>query len=646
MAFFFLPAGALRPLAYFFVALLFQELVLRRATLGKLGGVGLALLPVFSASAAFVLAGLCWLLPAGAGWVAACLLLGLLLFFYGSQLVYNKVFRTYYTFFSAANGGKAFQFWTVILTTVGANSIPLLLLALPLVLALWRGRQWLLFPQCPPAALAAAGAVLCHVLALGLLRIAGRGACSPYSVYYEMAALGCSVDRLGMLTAMRLDIQRYLRGFTPRLEMPPPPADPGPEDPGAPQVLPLDLAHLADIEPDKLVAELHRYFAATPPTRTNDMTGRCAGDNLILLVGETFSSLVIDEKRTPTLWKMAREGFSFPNFYVPLWGCSTTDGEYATLEGLIPKEGVWSLYLSRKNHLPFTLGNQLRARGYTTNAYHDHQFDYYMRHLSHPNLGYEYQGLGGGLELTRQWPESDLELMEATLPRYLGKAPFHTYYLTVSGHMGYNFYDNAMAKKHRALVEDLPCSQEAKAYLACNVELDRAMAKLLDALDQAGLGESTLISLSPDHYPYGLSQGALDQLWGHPVERNFELYKTSWILYKKGMAPVTVDRPCSNLDILPTLSNLLGLAYDSRMVMGTDVFSSSPPLVMFYNRSWITDSARYNAATGKVESLGDAPVDKAYVDRINALVNSKFVASARILETDYYGKQQQSGTQG
>ena len=36
----------------------------------------------------------------------------------------------------------------------------------------------------------------------------------------------------------------------------------------------------------------------------------------------------------------------FDNFYTPLWGVSTSDGEYVTTTGLIPKSGVWSYSLS------------------------------------------------------------------------------------------------------------------------------------------------------------------------------------------------------------------------------------------------------------------------------------------------------------
>ena len=102
------------------------------------------------------------------------------------------------------------------------------------------------------------------------------------------------------------------------------------------------------------------------------------------------------------------------------------------------------------------------------------------------------------------------------------------------------------------------------------------------------------------------------------------------------MEPETIDAPCSHLDLLPTLSNLFGLEFDSRLYMGRDVFSEAEPLVMFRNRSWITDLASYNYASGKLTQLTDTPVDENYVDRINAELNNRFVVSTRILEQDYW----------
>ena len=79
------------------------------------------------------------------------------------------------------------------------------------------------------------------------------------------------------------------------------------------------------------------------------------------------------------------------------------------------------------------------------------------------------------------------------------------------------------------------------------------MKSLLDKLEVAGIAENTVIAIVPDHYPYGLSKESLDELAGHKLENNFELYKSVFILWNKGMKPVSINEPVSTLDVIPTL---------------------------------------------------------------------------------------------
>ena len=272
-----------------------------------------------------------------------------------------------------------------------------------------------------------------------------------------------------------------------------------------------------------------------------------------------------------------------------------------------------------------------------TKAYHDHTYDYYHRDVSHPNMGYDYKGVGNGLEIATTWPESDLEMMEVTVPEYINEPKFHVYYLTVSGHMNYNFEGNMMAQKNRGAVQHLDLSEPSKAYLACNIELDKAMENLLAQLEAAGKLDNTVIMLSPDHYPYGLEKQYIDELAGHVVEENFELYKSNLILWSGSMEqPVYVDKLCSSVDILPTLLNLFGVEYDSRLLMGRDILSTSPGMVLFSNASFMTEYGMYNSVTEEWMPASDAVVSDDYVESMKKVTNNKFKVSSKILDYDYY----------
>ena len=118
----------------------------------------------------------------------------------------------------------------------------------------------------------------------------------------------------------------------------------------------------------------------------------------------------------------------------------------------------------------------------------------------------------------------------------------------------------------------------------------------------------------------------------------FDVYHSTFILWCADMEePVVVEKPCSSLDILPTLSNLFGLEYDSRLLMGRDALSDAPALVVLSDRSFITDLGRYDSETDTFTPNEGVTVPDGYaVERIQE-VNDMFQYSKLVLEQDYYG---------
>jgi phosphoglycerol transferase MdoB-like AlkP superfamily enzyme len=405
----------------------------------------------------------------------------------------------------------------------------------------------------------------------------------------------------------------------------------------SPNVMEIDFKVLAEKEKNKTIKTLHNYFASVTPTNKNEYTGKFKGYNLIMITAEGFSPYAIHEEKTPTLYRLVREGFVFNNFYTALWQTSTSDGEYVAMTGLIP-QGTRSMFKGRKNQWPFSLGHQFNKLGVASKAYHNHTYTYYQRNETHTNMGYLWKAKGNGLELPSDcWPESDLEMIDATVEEYAEEEQFHVYYLTVSGHMNYTFTGNSMASRNKELVQDLPYTEDAKAYIACQIELDRALESLLTKLEAAGVADRTVIALSADHYPYGWEKYKLDELAGHTIDPNFEIYKNHFVLWNPGMEEnIIIEEPCSSLDILPTLSNLFGLEYDSRLLMGQDILSDAEPLVVLSNRSFITDKVMYNSANGETTLLTKEPLPEGYIKNLNKIVKNKFSVSKSMLEDDYY----------
>ena len=410
----------------------------------------------------------------------------------------------------------------------------------------------------------------------------------------------------------------------------------------------LDFPALAEQTPDDRIAALHRYVAALAPTGKNDYTGLFAGKNLIFITAEAFSAEVIDPERTPTLYRLANQGIRFTDYYQPAWGASTTSGEFANLVGLVPTNLGLCMKEARQQDLFLTIGKQLQAQGYSSAAYHNHNKDFYDRHKTHVHLGYDtFLAQYGGLEgITPVWPESDVEMIDVSVPQYIDDQPFSVYYMTVSGHCLYSQKANAQAKKHYDKVADLDASEAVKCYYASQLELEYALANLMRQLEAAGIADDTVIVLATDHYPYGLERSGtwkntsdyLRELYGVEEYDQFIRDHNALILWCGSIEGqnITVDTPVYSLDILPTLSNLFGLEYDSRLLVGRDVFSDASPLVLWPDHSWITDKGRYDAKTGTFTPDPGKEVPEGYVQRIRDTVANKIHYSDSVLETDYF----------
>jgi lipoteichoic acid synthase len=642
-------------LLYFIFSLFFMELVLRFHTAEKFFSIGILYSLLFAVSLSAGIYFFVTFFKEKQRNLLSAFALVIMSIIFCSQFIYFKFFKTFYTIFSAGKGGMVLEFINDIVFQIVKRIPWLIVVSLPVaVFILFLNKK---IGTCSTTdderMVILLVVIIFHIAALGGIYLGDREDNSPYDLYFKNNYPVYSVNNLGLITTMRLDLKRTVFGFQPILDSIPVVATPEGElepytkSPGTPKTPAKKIEYnVMDINFDSLIAKegkdtvktMHQYFSNIKPTEKNDYTGKYEGYNLILITAEGFSHYAVDKDVTPTLYKMQRSGINFTNFYNPIWGVSTSDGEYVATTSLIPKSGVWSYYKSGSISMPFAMGNQLKKLGYSTRAYHDHTYTYYKRNISHPNMGYAYKGLGNGLDVKKTWPESDIEMMEKTVDEYIKEDKFHTYYMTVSGHMRYTFDGNFIAAKNKALVENLPYNDGGKAYMATQIELDRALEYLLKRLDEAGIADKTLIAISADHYPYGLEEADIDNLAGHTVEKNFELYKSSFILYTKGMKPEVIDRPVSSLDIIPTIDNLMGIKYDSRLLMGTDMFSNKDPLVIFSNRSFISNKGRYNAATKEFTPSPGVTVPEDYRKNMSAAIDRKFTYSGLILDNDYFSK--------
>ena len=569
------------------------------------------------------------------------------------QLVYQNIFGNFMPLNQVSMGENVMEsFGAQILYCIRGNLPWILLLLLPLLaailcLALQRA-QALKLRLRRQQALASFAVLLVLLLTITGSMYAGRN--KPFSVYHTFTNVDTSTDssykKVGMLATTAQELRYMLFGSGGSINITPSSLNTS----DAPRtyncnsynvIEGIDFTALADSADSDILKATDEYLANVTPTRKNNYTGLLKDYNLITICAESFCPWFISEELTPTLYKLSHTGILFENYYGTFQSV-TTNGEYTMCMGLYPDMSRTktdsSFNVAGTNYLPFCLGNALKGMGYQTWAYHDYIGDFYNRNITHANMGYTFKAADSGLDMKIDWPSSDLEMMEASVDDYINsREPFHAYYMTFSGHYQYN-WDNAMSAKNRDAVKDLPYSEPVKAYIACNLELEYALEYLTRRLEQAGVADKTCIVLTNDHYPYGLTEAEYNELAGQTLDTTFEKYRNSFICYVPGLSEnIVADEYCSTADILPTLLNLFGADYDSRLLAGTDALSSGIHVAVLSDKSFLTKTFRYDAGTETVIPADEnITISDELAEAYRLYVDSRFQLSSNILNSDYY----------
>lgn len=324
-----LPAWTLG--LYLPLLLVCLEVVLHLATGNAMTDFPIYLL--FSLSAGSLLKLLPILLPQRAGHILTVLLSFLLTLLFAAELIAKHTLQAYYPLstLETAAGNRLSDYAGVILPAIAA-ALPLLLLFFLPTLLLWPLFRWGLAQGQPPrrsAALFAAAAVAFHLLGLAVVHAPWPGDLTPAKLYRSDTNFDDQVEQLGLVTMLRLDVKHMLFPAKAGLDSDFDGLDSSGDGSGgdtsaveeqpvidtSPNVMDVDLDSLAANAPNEDVSWLANYFSSASPTRKNEYTGMFEGYNVIQLVIEGFSGYAIDPELTPTLYKLANEGFVFNNYY-------------------------------------------------------------------------------------------------------------------------------------------------------------------------------------------------------------------------------------------------------------------------------------------------------------------------------------------
>lgn len=569
-------------------------------------------------------------------------------FYYAFQCVFYRLFSLLFSFNSISMAHNAVDFKDMAFSAA-FNNLPIIILYFVPFILLIIFRKRINFKRTNKMNLISLLGLLLIAYGVSILslNINKEDVYSRYNLYYNINDEYKTTQKFGMATYTSIDIKRVLFGFDEAIIQ---------TNINAPKVIrnvehqeevitynqiDIDFDSLIQNESNTTIQNILTYFKNSSPTNQSKYTGMFKGKNLIFILAEGFNMIAVDKELTPTLYKLTHEGFVFNNYYSPVF-LSTTGGEFQATTGMIPTQETLSLWKRNMPTIQYALGNSFKNIGYHTQSYHDWTYTYYTRQNTMPTLGFDsYMGCGNGLEklISCRWLPSDVDMMNVTLPMYQDYEHFMTYYVSVSGHAPYEYQStgNSIALKNTEYVKDLPYSAHVKAYLATQIEFDRALETLIKKLDEAGILQDTVISFVGDHYPYTLTVDEVNELSTYTRDDIVEVNRSNFVIWNSEMEhSIEIDKVGSQIDVLPTLLNLFGIEYDSRLIIGNDILSDTPGMAIFSNRSWVSDygtyrNGRFTLKDGKVLENVDE-----YIKAMNTEVATRFTLSNQIIKYSMY----------
>lgn len=337
--------------------------------------------------------------------------------------------------------------------------------------------------------------------------------------------------------------------------------------------------HLTQEERDEV-----ETFAQSRPHEDNEMTGKLAGKNLILVQLEAIDTWMLDYM--PALQAVKEHSLSFANHYTPAYITGGTfNTEFIANTGLFPAATGTPTSVYTRNSYPKSLANLFREQGYTANSFHGSEGDVYLRGSIHPNLGYEAYHSGSDMGMANFTLDS--QLMTAYDQITSRDHPYFSFIITYSGHGPYG-EGNAIYQVHADEAKAAAKRTDGKYVYAVGhaMETDLFIKELMSTLEEDGMLENTVVAFYADHYNYYMLDDPLVMdIKG--VDNMNMLQHTDFFIYSKDLEPQSVEKYSSTLDVLPTLANLFGLDADYGLMAGDDIFSDDGGYVIFNDNTWV-----------------------------------------------------------
>lgn len=339
----------------------------------------------------------------------------------------------------------------------------------------------------------------------------------------------------------------------------------------------------------------------------NKYTGKFKGKNVIFLQLEGIDSWLLTKEIMPNTCSLLNNAINFTNHYSFYnGGGSTFNSEFMVNTGYTtPYTYPMNAYTLNRNDFPYSMANLMKKKDYSIQVFHMNSKEYYSRGINYFNWGYDnYYGLKDlGIYEDNSYQLDRELILNETFYNEMFKNPnkFVNYIITYSNHLpfesGKGVCNQLLKLDYQEKLSNMS-STEQKDFLASLEmteedcikrqarETDYMVGLLMKALKDNNLYNNTVIFAYADHYLYTVSDKEILKKNGKDIETNF-INHTPFFIWSSNLKKEEVKKVTTQLNILPTFLNLMGITYNEKWYVLNDIFSPKyRPLVIYPDMSW------------------------------------------------------------
>ncbi|MGO4887635.1 LTA synthase family protein [Anaerobacillus sp. MEB173] len=327
-------------------------------------------------------------------------------------------------------------------------------------------------------------------------------------------------------------------------------------------------------------SKINKHLAKHRVSANEELFGIAKDMNVVVISVESLENFVIGEtlhgkEITPYLNELIENSFYFENFYYQTGQGKTSDAEFIINNSLYPL-GRGAVFLTHFENEYRALPETLRNHGYSTSVFHANDKTFYNRDIMYPVLGYDqfysFDNYDISIENSVGWGMKDIEFFRQSVNHLTSiPQPFYSTFITLTNHFPYDLDE----EDHYIDQYDSE-SPVVNQYFPTVRYTDEALRVFINQLKQQGLYENTMFVIYGDHY--GIAPGhhkELSKYLGKEIDlsESVKLKRVPLIIHIPGLEGKTFDTVAGQIDVMPTLLNLLGIPEGNHIMFGNDLFA-------------------------------------------------------------------------